>query len=478
MKTKITNLLLTFLLVFKLGSVFAQDEEAQAPVFDADNNRALAKIAAVEVKEGVGCDAGWCWGEDPATAKEKNAVYSDAVKMKDWKTAYEGWSWLHTNVPYMHKAIYQNGEKILKGLKKEAEKAKDSVAMRKYRAELYQIYHERTAYKFGKQETMLQKEGGVAFVDWNKYGKDRSEVPYMYDLYTAITDIKENKSKYSILYFYMATTVYAKYDKYITEDQALATYDRISEIFDYNIENEEDPKKVEKWKSYQQKTDAFVDKIAKIDCDFINEKMAETAKAEPSNISYQKRTLRYILKAKCTDQELFPIVLENIYTAEPTAGVAKLISNQYLKAEDYKTALEWKQKAIELIPEDDNATKAEYTLDMAFLSYKSGKYSEARKLAYESVKLDNGQAADAYSFIGTLYMQSGKMCTAPNPVQARAVYLAAYDMYAKAGDNRKMSDAAAQFPTIEEIFTQNMKEGDPIDVGCWIGGKTTLRKRK
>jgi len=62
-------------------------------------------------------------------------------------------------------------------------------------------------------------------------------------------------------------------------------------------------------------------------------------------------------------------------------------------------------------------------------------------------------------------------------VKSRACYLAAYDMYAKAGDNSGMGRAKSQFPSITDIFSLGMKEGDAIDVGCWIGGSTTIRKR-
>jgi hypothetical protein len=74
-------------------------------------------------------------------------------------------------------------------------------------------------------------------------------------------------------------------------------------------------------------------------------------------------------------------------------------------------------------------------------------------------------------------MGSYKACSTGDAVQSRAVFLAAYDMYAKGGDNKGMSNAKAQFPSITDAFTLNKKEGEVLNVGCWIGGTTTLRLR-
>jgi hypothetical protein len=50
-------------------------------------------------------------------------------------------------------------------------------------------------------------------------------------------------------------------------------------------------------------------------------------------------------------------------------------------------------------------------------------------------------------------------------------------MYAKAGDNSGMANARQQFPSITDAFTLGKKEGESMNVGCWIGGTTTLRLR-
>ena len=59
----------------------------------------------------------------------------------------------------------------------------------------------------------------------------------------------------------------------------------------------------------------------------------------------------------------------------------------------------------------------------------------------------------------------------------RAVFIAAYDMYRKAGNAKGMEDAKSQFPSIGEIFEEGMQEGDKITLSCWVKESVVLQKR-
>ena len=64
-----------------------------------------------------------------------------------------------------------------------------------------------------------------------------------------------------------------------------------------------------------------------------------------------------------------------------------------------------------------------------------------------------------------------------NMAEDRLVYIAAYNMYARAGANQKMAQAKSQFPSKEEIFLFNWKVGDTMRVSCWIGETVTIDTR-
>jgi len=57
------------------------------------------------------------------------------------------------------------------------------------------------------------------------------------------------------------------------------------------------------------------------------------------------------------------------------------------------------------------------------------------------------------------------------------VFIAAYNMYQKAGNARGMKNAQAQFPSMEEIFELGMEEGQVVKVGCWVNESVSVKRR-
>ena len=62
-------------------------------------------------------------------------------------------------------------------------------------------------------------------------------------------------------------------------------------------------------------------------------------------------------------------------------------------------------------------------------------------------------------------------------VQDRAIFIAAYNEYRKAGNSAGMSAAKAQFPSIEDIFNEGKQEGESLTIGCWINVTVALERR-
>jgi len=64
-----------------------------------------------------------------------------------------------------------------------------------------------------------------------------------------------------------------------------------------------------------------------------------------------------------------------------------------------------------------------------------------------------------------------------NQVQDRLPYIAAYEMYKKAGNSSMMQAAKAQFPSREEIFSMNYTSGESMEIECWINTRVILKTR-
>lgn len=108
---------------------------------------------------------------------------------------------------------------------------------------------------------------------------------------------------------------------------------------------------------------------------------------------------------------------------------------------------------------------------------KNGNKSGARDLYRQAIAAD-ASSKEAYEKIGDLYYGSFDNCAKKESyAEDRLVYIAAYEMYARAGNRTKMAQAQAQFPSVPEIFELNWQEGETKKVGCWIGESVTLKTR-
>jgi tetratricopeptide (TPR) repeat protein len=121
--------------------------------------------------------------------------------------------------------------------------------------------------------------------------------------------------------------------------------------------------------------------------------------------------------------------------------------------------------------------KSEVLTILGTLEMKKGNKVAARDLFLQANAADPTNL-EALSKIGDLYMNSFDDCKKlKSKAEDRLIYLAAYDMYARAKDAEGMAKAKAQFPSVEEIFEMTWNKGDTKSIDCWIGGSVSLRTR-
>ncbi|WP_020529707.1 tetratricopeptide repeat protein [Flexithrix dorotheae] len=417
-------------------------------------------------------DFGYCWGDHKAEGKEKFQFYSDKFNYgKDfWAEAEPNLDWLLENIPYLQESIYINGYKIYNYLLKQS---KDKERKLELQDKILDLFDKRLEY-FGNDPEVLDRKGTKAYPFLASRGKENFET--LFSLYQEIIEKRGNNTSRINLQYYMATVSLLKQTGKLSEEEVLNYHDQIISIIDFNKENTTDTTELEAWTEAENKVDDILNKVIKFDCEMINKRIGTELKSHPEDIGISKRALKYLIKAECYDDPLFLVAAEGVYHSDPKAGLARTIGKKYALSEDFETAIEWYGKALknETRPEK----KANYLLENARLLSAVGRKAEARSNAFEAVELDPGKSVEAYTFVGDLYMTSNNSCKGMKPVSQRLIFLAAYDMYKIAGNQSKMAAAMAQFPSIEEIFTEGYKEGESIEVGCWIGGSTTLRRRK
>jgi tetratricopeptide (TPR) repeat protein len=412
-------------------------------------------------------NAQWNWPDDKAKAVEKNALYTDNFKQGNFRAAANHLQWLLVNAPNLNRSIYINGVKIYDGL---ASEATDEAQKKMFQDSVMQLYDLRIKY-FNQEKSVLNRK---AYDAYKYFSSDKDRYEELFTLFKGTFELNGNSVMDINLLPYMdVTRRYKVSGGNITDEEVLDIYEEIVDITNYKIEVGK--KNVDRLKVVLDKVNELLVSTIDVDCDFVENTLGPKLKEEPDNLKLAKNIMRLAFAGKCMDLDVFIDAAIVVQTNEPEYGLAKLIGQSAASKKDYDKAVKYLEESVELT--DDNTKKADSYYSLAVIQANMDKKVSARDYARKAVAADPTKK-EAYKVIGNLYYNSFNSCKrGENPIHDKAIYIAAYDMFRRAGDSDGMARARSQFPTMEEIFTWDMQEGDQYKVGCWINETVSIKKR-
>ena len=411
---------------------------------------------------------GWNWGEQIDIAKEKNVIYTDALKAKNYAATIEPLEWLFTNTPDLHVSIYQNGVKIYTALHQAEE---DPAKKEEYAQKVMEIFDMRIE-NFGKEVDVSNRKIISAY---RFYSKDKSKYTYLYEQFRKTYDISGNKFFTSNCGLFM--NVIYKYrfiGGALTDEEVIELYSGITDILETQKKNTSDEKKLAGIEKVADQVDKILTNTVTLDCAFVEEHLGPKLE-ETGDENLAKKIFHLLLTGKCLDSPLALKAAEIVQQGEPTYGIAKFMAQKSSADGNDESAISYFEEASNLT--DDNVEKAEVFMSIAKIQARKGQKSTARNTARRALSYDPTNSG-AYTLIGNMYMSSFETCAGgKSKVDDRAVFIAAYNEFRKAGNTSSMANAKAQFPSIEEIFTEGKEEGQSITIGCWINTTVKLERR-
>jgi tetratricopeptide (TPR) repeat protein len=264
--------------------------------------------------------------------------------------------------------------------------------------------------------------------------------------------------------------------KNVTDDEIMRRYDVIMKIIDTKLKTATG-NTAQRLEDYKNQIDDILIKIVDVNCDFINNNLIPKYKEDPSDLLLAQKIFQFMLKANCTDNPFWLEIGEAIFNGgKKDFGLGKNIAVRYIALGNYSKAQFYLKEILSLAPADSD--KCDVYIMLGGIESKKGNKSGARDYYRQCIAANPGGSSEAYERIGDLYYSSFEECAKKEKMaEDRLVFIAAYEMYSKAQNNQKMAQARAQFPSVEEIFTEGWSEGDAKHVGCWIGENVTLRTR-
>lgn len=426
-------------------------------------------VANLGWSQAVGCKNNW--PADKAKAEEQLAIYGDAMKQKQYRAAIPGIQWFLKNAPNWNTKLYIDATDAYNKL---ATEEKDAVKKQVLVDSLMWLYDERVK-NCGDEVNVLNRKATYAAV-FNGQNKDKN--PEVLALFDKVLQISGTNVSDNVLdtYFKM---VYANWAllKAMKDDEVISRYDKIQAATDAKIavyQTQNKQADVEKLKASKSANDDMLSRMVKVDCDFVKTNMAPKFKANPTDLGLAKKIFGFMIVGKCTDEPLWLEAGEVVHKSEKDYGIAKNMAARYLTNGNTKRAEELAKEAVDLAK--SGADKAEALIIVGSIQAKNNANTAARETFRQAAAADPANK-ESWEKIGDLYYNANECKKLESQAQDRLIYLAAYEMYAKAGSNSKMANAKAAFPSKEEIFLLNWKAGESKPTGCWVGETVTLRTR-
>jgi tetratricopeptide (TPR) repeat protein len=408
------------------------------------------------------------WGSSAAEAQEKYALFTDNVKMKDFKAAVVPLTWLLKNAPELGNALYIDATKTYEGL---VDQTKDPKQLAAYQDSALLMYDLRLKYFKNQDEAnILNRKGLKAY----PYMANRpNAMDQLYPLYEKIIAMNGEQTYNPNVQYYMDLVCKKKAAGGLSDEQVLAEYDKVNSITEKNLAGS-DAAKTQLWTTTKTYIDQLLQSCVTIDCNFVKGQLGPKFKQNPDDVNMAKRIFGLMATGKCTTDPLFLEAGEVMVKKEPSYGVYRVLAKIQESNKNYDKAAEYYEEAIKYA--NSGGEKADSYLEIAQINDRKGSNQTARNYYLKAAEAGK---TSAYTSIGNLYLSSHKECTSDNPVKATLWAIAAYEMYQKAGDKANMAKARKYFPTAEMIFTHGMTDqiGKQLNTGCWINETVTLQKQ-
>ena len=442
------------------------------------------------------------WVAKPTQTDAENAhsIYRQALKAKDYPTAFENWQTAYKLAPAAdgkRDYHYTDGVVLYKDL---LTKTTDDKVKADYHKKIIQMYDQAIACYVSKSITT--KNATEEEMKWRigyLYGRKAADMFYIInapyeDVLVALEKTIEysgDKTEYTIFDPYARIVVYEFKEKRFPKEKAVAVYKKLQEIAEYNISNNE--KLSEGYQQAKANMEGTFSEIEKdiFDCEYFKEKLIPEYEENKEDVQTLKRVLATLKSQGCTNDDHDIMRLDAEWKKYATTENARLQAEfeannpaagakAAYDAGRYHEAITKYRQAIESAT--DNDTKATMMFAVASIEFrKLNLYSQARSTAYAAAKLKPGYGRP-YLLIGDMYAKTARSCG--DAFSQRLCILAAMDKYNQAKSveaaitaeaNDKLSHFYGSVPDKSEAFMRGYSEGQTLNCGCWIGESVRLR---
>lgn len=447
----------------------------------------LASVAAIGAfaQKGVEDGSRYGQGEDSINTLKNITIYTDFVKLENYKDAYEGgWKDVFRDAPFASPNTYTNGVKILRWMYKNET---DTEKKAQYSKELMEVYEQRLKY-LDRLNTM-QKNPTPEYEVMTAYAHDfvaynpKPALSAAYDLLRKSVTMAKGHSPYYVLDDLMrisAQRYNSKKDNEEYRDALMQDYVDCSTFIDEFIASQTNEKILEQSAKAKENIDGYFIKSGAADCENLQNIYGPKIEENKDNLEYLEKVVKLMSMFECKASDAYFKAAEYSYQLSPSAQSAKSLGFLYLEQRsDAAKALSYYEQAADL--EEDKLAKSDIYLTMAQICLMEKNYDKSRSYVNKSLS-SNPNKGKAYILLAQLY--ASKCDWNDDPTLNRCAYFAVIDKLetAKRVDssvtedaNKMIRDYQKMCPKPEDLFMFSLKAGDKLEIKGWINETTTIR---
>lgn len=406
------------------------------------------------------------------------STYTEFYNQKNYKDAYPTWKWCFDNcddkvAEKTTKNVFIQGPTIVENViaTREGEAREAAIDT------LLMIYDKRIAL-YGQEGTYL----GSKAIMLNKYRPEKSTE--VYDMLTRTFEVAGNNTAYGVLKLYMIVALNRYNKEEISKETLVNIYSSIADALAAQSEKEtKEDKKAKIDEAAATVEDLFVNSSA-ADCKSIIDAFSPKFEADPTNVELAKKIVNLLRKGNSDECKLSDLYMRSaivMYENEKSSSAAHAIGQAYFKRGESSKAEQYYTEAISL--EEDASKKSDMYYELGLLYFTSmNNYAKARQAARNALSSDPN-CGKAYMLIGKVYAAGGKDC-GEDAFQKKCLYWLVVDQFQKAKNadpsvaseaNQLIARYSEHFPSAQDAFWVDMKEGQTVTIGCWINETTTAR---
>ena len=434
-----------------------------------------AGMTSTFAQKGVEDGSKFGHGTDSLNCLKNLSIYSEYVKTGNYKDAYLPWKAAFTECPLAQLKTYTNGVKIVRWL---LENEKDPAKYNALLDELMGIYDQRIKYFADYKNAPAPTVLGMKAVDYVQYSK-KPDINQAYAwLSESVNAMKEN-SEYYILQMFMDISSQKFKNDVNHREQFIQDYLNVGGYTESAIANASKESEKKNLKAVKENLDAYFINSGAANCEMLQSIYADKVEQNKDNLEYLKKVVSVMKMLRCTDQEAYLAASLYAHKISPTAETAAGCAYMSYKKKDIEGSIKFFDEAINL--EQDNVKKAEYAYNAATILFSIKNLSRARQYAQKAISL-NGNYGAPYILIAQMYASSPNW--SDESALNRCTYFLVIDKLQRAKSvdpsvageaNKLIGTYAAHTPKTEDLFFLNMKKGDSVTIGGWIGESTVIR---